>query len=267
MRFYLLCLIGFNFTVLPLAAQTVVLPTSAGGKASTISDKPDNALVLADKVRNVTEIGLSGYDAVAFDMRPRLTRGTPFLVPGWAMGEVLLGNQDQPIEGVLKFDIHNQQLRAMRPQGDSLILASHAIKTFMLRPTGPDGKPVERRFDQVPSGLVPSLGVAFAENLSTGNEVSLLKLQWKTILKGQVESTYNSNKPTDSYQINSQYYLRWADGSMTPVKPTSNSILAALAMRQAAAAAVEAQNKSKARTDAELAAIVRRVNDKSTTKQ
>jgi hypothetical protein len=236
--------------------------------SSTKNKSESEDLRTADKIRNVTDVRSDGYDVVAFDSRARLLRGTPFLVPGWAKGEVQLGGNSKPTSGVLKFDVSNHQVMALRPQGDSIILEAGKIKTFTLRTVGDDGKPTERRFVQIPGGMVPGATYSFAEEISAGNGVTLLMLQWKTFIKGQFETSYNSNKPVDSYQSNHQFYLQWADGTAEPVKPTLKNVLTVLADWPKATGPAEADSKSKARADAELAeALVQRMKLETNNRQ
>lgn len=264
MRIILLAL-GLNCFVLPGIAQTVVLPSEKAGTsadADAVKDAVTESTVV-NKMKDINANGPNGFDILPFDMRPRLVRGTPFLVQGWAMGEVMLEAAAKPTPAVLKFDIYNQQVRALRTKGDSIILAPEKIQSFTIRPTGSDGKPVERRFERLPGALVLQTPVAFAEDLSTGTELRLVKLQRKTIIKGQVDALYgNSNAPVDAYESSTQYYLRWTDGTYVPVKPNKASILAAVTLRQAAAVTAEMQDKTKLRSDAELGNMTQRINDK-----
>jgi hypothetical protein len=176
------------------------------------------------------------------------------------MGEVIFGTNTKTAAGTLKFDVFSQQVRALRPQGDSIVLAPDKIQGFTIRPTGGNGKPEERRFERLPNGTMTEAPLAFAEVLSNGNELRLLKLQRKTIRKGQFDTAYNSGTPEDFYQTMTQYFLRWSDGTVVPVKPTVSSIIGAVAPRQAAAAAAEMQKKIKAKSDAELGELVQRLN-------
>jgi hypothetical protein len=205
-------------------------------------------------------VGTNGYDVLAFDERLRPVLGTPFLVPGWAKGDVTLGANGKPVPAVLKFDIVNQELRVLRPQGDSIILAPEQLRAFTLTAMGPQGQPEARRFERLPGGLVPDVAVGYAENISATSELQLLKFQQKIILKTRVGSSYEGNAPAHAFQTKTQYFLRWADGTCVPVKPSRNSLLAAVASRHAALAAAEMQDNTKVRSDSDLAALVQRVN-------
>ena len=259
MEFKSLLILGFKFLVFSAAAQTVDTPVAT--PAPTKSDLQfSKEAALAVKMRDINEVTANATDVMAFDVRARLLRGTPYLVPGWATGEVLLGTATNAVAGRLKFDVYNQEVRALRPQGDSIVLSSVQVKAFTLRPTGPGGTALVRQFERLPDGLLPPLTVAYAERLSPGNELRLLKFQQKIIVKGAAQGSYNSNGAVDFFQSREQYFLRWADGSCVAVKPNRTSILAAVAMRQPAVVAAEAQAKTKPRTDEELANMVQRIN-------
>jgi hypothetical protein len=269
MRANLFILLGLSCVVAPVAAQTVIVPSAQNSPTASrdkIAREANAESRIAAKMRDINDISGEGLEAVPFDTRVRFVRGTPFLVQSWAMGDVQIENAPKPTAAILKFDVFNQQLRALRPQGDSIVLAPEKIKGFTLRPTGPDGKTMERHFERLPITLVPETEEAFAEDLSMGKELRLLKFQQKKIVKGQAAMAYGSNSATDSYQSSTQYYLRWADGTYMVVKANKASILSAVASRQAAAVAAEAQDKTKVRSDAELGAMVQRIETRLATK-
>lgn len=248
----------------PVAGQTVYLPSYKAQAEAIAREKASKTAgkeaALVNKMLAVNEVGTNGYDIVTFDNRVRAVRGTPFIVPFWTMGDVLLGTATVPRAGVFKFDVYTQQLRVLREQGDSIILDPARVQDFTLRPTGRDGQPVVRHFERLPSALAPEGPASYAEALSAGAELRLLKFERKTILKGHADSAYGNNTPVDSFQSSAQYYLRWADGTYVSVRPSKSSVLAAIAMRQTPLAAAELQDKAKARTDAELAAMVQRID-------
>ncbi|GAB3845645.1 hypothetical protein GCM10028822_04380 [Hymenobacter terrigena] len=254
-----------SLLVTPLAAQTVYLTpykskTDAAAHEKSMHDAArDGAIV--NKMNAINDAGPNGYDIVAFDSRVRGVRGTSFLVPTWSQGDVLLGTATKATPAVVKFDVYNQQLRVWRAaQNDSIIIAPEDVKGFTLRPTGAQGQPVERHFELLPNSLVPELPIAYAEDLSTGSEVRLLRLYKKTILKGHADSSYGNNTPIDSFQDATQYFLRWGDGTCTVVKPNRSSILAAFAVRHADKASAEMHDKTKLRSDADLGGLVARLD-------
>ena len=259
MEFKILLLLGFHFLAVSAAAQIVEPPV-----ASPVPTKPDlqfsKEAALVVKMRDINEVTANATDVMAFDARARLLRGTPYLVPGWAVGDVLLATATTAVPGRLKFDVYNQEVRALRPQGDSIVLSSAQVKAFTLRLTDPRGASLVRHFERLPDGLLPLLAVAYAECLSPGNDLRLLKFQQKVIMKGAAQTSYNSSGTVDFFQSREQYFLRWADGSCVAVKPNRTIILAAVALRQPAVVAAEAQVKIKPRTDEELATLVQRIN-------
>ena len=255
-----LLFLGFSCLVFPVAAQIIVpapVPATAGKKPDLELSKE---AALAVKMRDINQVSSNNTDVIAFDSRARALRGTPYLILAWTVGDVQLITAANVVPGRLKFDLYNQEVRALRPQGDSIVLTSAQVTAFTLRPPGPTGSPLERHFERLPTGAVPVLAVAYAECLSLGNEVRLLKFQQKIIAKGGTQSSYNSNGPVDFFQTREQYFLRWADGSCVAVKPNRTSILAAVALRQPTAVAAEAQTKPKPQTDEELAAMVQHIN-------
>ena len=265
MQNFWLLLLALVSAATPLSAQTVSNPMSKQPGAAPARDRTDKEAsaqaLTVSKMDAVNESGSVGYDIVAFDSRSRLVRGTPFVVAGWAMGEVVMGTSLKPMSGIFKFDTYNQQLRALRAQGDSIILSPERTQRFTIWPTGKDGKPVERRFERLPEYLIADKPIAFAEDISTGDKLRLLKFHYKNIIKGQAGSSYGNGHPVDAFNDNERYYLRWADDSYVFVKPNKASILQAIAVKQPAAIATELQDKTKARSDEELGTLVQRINN------
>ena len=259
----LLLFLALSCATTPLLAQTVANPTTQNVSSTdrTKSRKEfTNEALISNKAKDINEFGSNGYDVVAFDVRARAVRGTPFLVSSWAMGDVLFGTSPKPVAAVLKFDVFNQQVRVLRPQGDSIVLTPEKVQAFTLRPTGADGKPVDKHFVRLPGSVVPDLTSAFAESLFAGHELQLLKFQRKTILSEKADASYTNNKSTDSFITAAQYYLCWSDGSYAAVKGNKASVLHAVAQRQEVAAKAEANDKSRVRNDAELVELVQRID-------
>lgn len=262
MRAHPFLLAALSCLAVPAAAQTIPSPTPNQPAAGVSRlDNQNREAALVNKMRSVNDAGDFGYDVIVFNNRDRNVQGSPFLVGGWSNGEVRTSPGERVTPGVLKFDAFAHQVRLRRPAGDSIIIESARLRGFVLRPgLGGGAAAAERRFERLPDGAVPEVAAAFAETLSSGNEVRLLKLQRKFIVKGRSGSGGYTAATPDAFENLTQYYLRWADGTCVPVKPNSGSLLASVALRKPAEAAAEKLSKTKARTDAELAALVQRVD-------
>jgi hypothetical protein len=267
MKINFLLLLGACCMTTPMAAQTVYLPSNKSAAERGSRDKASKEAAaesrIVNKMNAVNDVSGMGYDIVAFDNRSVDVRGTPFLLPSWSQGDVMLGTATKAVPVILKFDVYSQQVRVWRPaQKDSIIIAPEKLQEFTLRPTGADGQILERHFRRLPEVLAPGLSAAYAEDLSEGNELRLLVFYKKTILKGQKPTAggYGSSAPADVFQNSSQYFIRWSDGTYIAVKPNRSNILTAIAQRQSPIVTAEIASKSKARTDAELGEMVARLD-------
>ena len=248
---------------LPIAAQTAS-PTPPPSKQAVAenasSTEASKASAVVTRMMAVNKVEAGSVDLVAFDSRARSLRGSPFLVPSWTTGEVVVSNSAKPVAGVLKYDVLNQELYVLRPKGDSIVLAADKVQAFKLHFKNANGQVTERAFERLPHALAPRSPTSYAEVIAAAPNLQLLKVHSKTLLKGQTVASYGNTTPVDVFQNTQQYFLRWADGACVPVNPNKTSVLNAIAERQASAVQEEWKNKAKARTDAELATLVLRVD-------
>lgn len=243
-----------------LAAQSMVGPVPAASPQNGTDHQIAKDAARVSKMDAVNAASNNSLDILAFDSREHNLRGTPFLVPVWLRGTVIPTSGAKPTVGMLKFDAAAQEVWVRRPQGDSIILASENVSGFLLQANELDNRPVERRFVRLRTGLVPGSNVAYAEVIAGGDQLNLLRLLRKTMIKEQGMPGYSVGKTTDVFRSDAQYYLQWADGTCAAVKPNKNSILGAVAARQPAVAAA-AHSKTRFRTDAELGEMIVQLND------
>lgn len=189
--------------------------------------------------------------ALGYFMAPRANaavQGDVFLMPNWVPGQLLLSGNAKPIEAPLKYDIHNQEVRAQRPNGDSVAVSVTRVKEFTL---------ATRRFVCYPAPALPvEVGGGCAEVLANGTHAQLLKFVRKVIVKQTAQGgSYASNSSIDALEEQKYYYLRWADGRFVPMRLKRASLEQALTGQPAALAALKAR-KGNLGSEADLAAAL-----------
>jgi hypothetical protein len=179
-------------------------------------------------------------------------KGTPFLLAYWAPAKVQLAAGGNPIATSLKYDVYRQELRVKRPQGDSVTVPLTKVRDFSLTGNG-----ATRRFVCYPAAtLPPETGGGCAEVLADGTHAQLLKFLRKEIVKQAGESSsYASASMVSVLEAKTSYYLRWADGHLSPLRLKRASLEQALAGQPAALAALKTQ-KGSLSSEADLAAAV-----------
>jgi hypothetical protein len=189
--------------------------------------------------------------ALGYFMAPRANgavQGSVFLMPTWAPGQLMLNGNSKPIEAPLKYDVHNQEVRARRPNGDSVAVPVARVKEFTM---------ASRRFVCYPAPTLPAeAGGGCAEVLADGTHAQLLKFVRKAIVKQAAQSgSYASSSSIDVLEAQTTYYLRWADGRFVPMRLKRASLEQALAGQPAALTALKAR-KGNLGSEADMAAAV-----------
>jgi hypothetical protein len=198
--------------------------------------------------------------ALGYFMAPRANaavQGNVFLMPAWAPGQLLLNGNTKPIEAPLKYDVYNQEVRARRPNGDSVAVPVARVKEFTM---------ATRRFVCYPTPTLPAdAGGGCAEVLADGTHAQLLKFVHKTIVKqAEQGGSYASNSSVDVLEVKTAYYLRWADGRFVPMRLKRGSLEQALAGQPAALAALKAR-KGNLGNETDMAAAVGAIDPLLTT--
>ena len=224
--------------VLILAFACLALPFSGMAQVSDLHTDPRGGT-------------LNDRFALGYFMAPRANgavQGSVFLMPAWAPGQLMLNGNSKPIEAPLKYDVHNQEVRARRPNGDSVAVPVARVKEFTM---------AARRFVCYPAPTLPAeAGGGCAEVLADGTHAQLLKFVHKIIVKQASQSGgYASNSSVDVLEAQTTYYLRWADGRFVPLRLKRSSLEQALAGQPAALAALKAR-KGSLGSETELAAAV-----------
>lgn len=189
--------------------------------------------------------------AQGYFMAPRdnlTVEGSVFLLPGWTPGRLQLNGNAKPLDAPLKYDIYNQEVRAKRPNGDSVAVAVMRVQEFTL---------ATRRFVCYPAATLPSeTGGGCGEVLYESPAVQLLKFERKTLEKRAAAGSYATAATVPVLEAHTNYYLRWtADKRLVALKPKRASLEQALAGHPAALAALKVR-KGSIGTEAELTAAL-----------
>lgn len=192
----------------------------------------------------------NGYALPAPDRNE--VKGNAFLLPYWSPATLQLAAGGTPVSTSLKYDVYRQELRVKRPQGDSVIVPLNKVRDFSL--TG-NGAP--HRFVCYPAAtLPPETGGGCAEVLADGAHAQLLKFVRKEVVKQAGESSsYASASTINVLETQASYYLRWADGHLSPLRLKRASLEQALAGQPAALAALK-NRKGSLSSETDLATAV-----------
>jgi hypothetical protein len=217
---------------------------------------------VSENTRARTEEVENGYDVFAFNSRDKSVRGTPMLSSQWQPAEILLVGNAKPLSAPAKYDMYQHQLRVRRAQGDSILLPATRVQEFSLSQLDASGNRQPHRFVRYESSSLPTeLNGAYAEVLSGGNSLQLLKFWNKKLIK-EAENTTNisSTSTIQRYDESNKYYVRWAnDGRLIPVRLKRGSLKDALATQPDALKVLEEQ-KGSLSTEVEVAAAIVAIN-------
>ncbi|QIX62996.1 hypothetical protein HER32_18185 [Hymenobacter sp. BT18] len=208
-------------TLAALATLALALPAAAQQATGSALGDQENLRLLSGGDVNAA--------IITVDKRYEGVRGTPFLLPVWASGNLLLASQKQVAGVPLKYDVYNQQLMAKRPAGDSLWVELRNIREFTLTdPRALPGQANQRRFRRFSGapGLPPRTD--FLEVLHDSGPYQLLKRPGKQLVKANYQQAYSADKPYDELVDNTDYYLLSPQGTLSPVKPAAKALLSAV---------------------------------------
>lgn len=212
MRFFrsLLPLFSFSGAALTAASQTPAPPQSGLDRQVNI-----------ESLVNGRAASLPTGDNVEL-------RGTPYAIPRWLTGRLVLNNTLPLAPIPLKYDVLHQRLlmRADFKTADSLLLDDHLVTRFALdEPASAQGPARTRQFRRFADAPEPRARLAYVEVLHEGR-YALLKQYLKTLHKADYQSAYNTDRRFDEIEDAQLYHLRLPDGRILPVKLNLKSVLA-----------------------------------------
>lgn len=211
LRFSLIILLsGYAATV---AAQTV-------SSTTTPTDEAVRDNQITDRIRAYNALG----EYIRFDNRDRRIKGSPFLFRGWKKADLRLVDNKQLADVPIKYNIYRRELRALRPQGDSIIVSRMQVLSFVLHDMTIQG-PKDRLFRRFIDLDAPEFSAEYFEVLAEKEGVQLLKLEYKSYQAGNTAGTYGTTMQGPSYADERNYFLRVGTSPvLQPVRMNGKSL-------------------------------------------
>ncbi|WP_375443676.1 hypothetical protein [uncultured Fibrella sp.] len=154
------------------------------------------------------------------------TKGSPFVLSGWAPGELTLEGGKSIKTGLFNYDIINRLVNLKRSAHDSVVYDMATVKQLILQPTG--FAPL--RYEHVPDLITDevSLKTDLLRIIQQGT-YSLVELPVRTYIKAPTKQAYGGlGEAANEYRDESAYYLIRPDHTVERVKLTKKSLVKAL---------------------------------------
>jgi hypothetical protein len=163
-----------------------------------------------------------------FDWRYQGLKGTPYLLPYWAKGYVMLANGQRYDRGLIKFDAYRQELVLIQPPArpDSIVIDRDRVSWFVIEPADSGSAIVFRHFTNLRSND-PDLLDTYYRVLYNGSH-SLLQRISKQFRPANYKEVYSPDIRFDSFVDQSTYYVLGSDRRISKVKLSAKSLLAAV---------------------------------------
>lgn len=158
------------------------------------------------------------------DIRDLKTKGSAYLLRGWAPTDIQLAGNRSFKAVPAKYDVYQRELRVRRPQGDSIVLDNSSLLQFTMLENTPQGvhPRVFRRYPQLSDA---KLSRYYFEVLHEKDGTQLLKLTQKTLEKGNRSVSYNGGSAADYFEDKVSYYAYTAtNNSLRPVKLNTKAL-------------------------------------------
>jgi hypothetical protein len=153
--------------------------------------------------------------------------GSPYLLPGWALGTVAMRTGNVQRQQWLKYDLSAGRLLWRRPQGDSVELFTTMVREFTLRDSATHQTHVFRLYPAVQTEQ-PVLRATFFDVRYDAGRTALLRhltRQVRTQSSGGAMTTIKKSE----WSSKTVYFLKLPNQTLVPVRLSSRSVLEALA--------------------------------------
>ena len=183
--------------------------------------------------------------------------GTPYFLPNWSNGQIVLTGGKQYTNVPIKFDAHRQALILLRPQqgNDSIIVNRATVLGFQLD-NGNGQSYVFRRYAGLKSSDA-TVADGYFLVLHEG-KITLLKRVAKTIQGADYKGGYANGNRYDAYQDANTYYLLKPDQTLTKMKLSEKSLLDALGDQKDALKAFVKQENLKFKTESDAVSLLKK---------
>ncbi len=187
---------------------------------SPLNEQENLRLLAGNDVNTVVMVKNKMYEGL---------RGTPYFLPNWSTGDILLSTNQRVVNVPLKYDVYARQIMARRPKGDSIWVDQGRIVEFTLNDAHAlPGQAVTHRFRLFSNLPNQPNRPEFLEVLHPSGPYSLLKRPVKTLYKASTQQAYSADRPYDELVDAPEYYLLNPQGTMTLIKPSQKALLAAV---------------------------------------
>jgi hypothetical protein len=200
--------------------------------ASHVAVAQTNVPIGLDAERNLMELG-NGTNATTvrtYDNRYEGVKGSPFFNEEWAKASITANNTRYENVDV-KYNAREGNVLYRNPEGSEYILEARKIDQFVLK----DNKTQrEYTFKKVPvlASKEPSLLHGFAAVIYEGNNLQLLMVPKKNLVKANFKGPYTSGNTYDELQDEQVFYLIGPNQTVNKVKLNKKSLLKALSDKQ-----------------------------------
>ncbi|MBC5773389.1 hypothetical protein H8S95_04870 [Pontibacter sp. KCTC 32443] len=174
-------------------------------------------------------------------------KGSPFIFDFWYDATIISTN-NQEFENIkVKYNIHLNEVLALRPTGDSVALNNNFIKEFVIT----DLKMNKIRFKRLPNINTnnASLRNAFVNIIYEGKILFIAEVKSKILKAEKVQGGYGTYRETDEFTKETTYYYIDKDKSPIEVKLNKKSLLTVLSNKQDAIKAFISNEKIDANTE------------------
>ncbi|WBA42652.1 hypothetical protein [Hymenobacter canadensis] len=202
---------------------------------------------------------LNNYDYINRELGHRRdgqpATGSPFLLPGWALGTVLLRTGNVQRGQWLKYDLSAERLLWRRPQGDSVELFTTLVREFTLRDSATHQTHLFRLYPEVKTEQ-PVLRATFFDVRYDAGRTALLRHLTRQVRTQSSNGAMTTVKKSE-WSSKTVYFLKLPDQALVPVRLSSRSVLDALAPQyQAQASAYVSQQQLNLNKEADVVRLL-----------
>jgi hypothetical protein len=209
------------------------------------------------KLDPLTKVGIQTVGGVStgsnvftqFDERYEGLKGTHYFIPTW-LGADLFSESGQLLRKnvPVKFDIYNNELVMLKPDGDSVAVYP---ASFII-----NDEPFDSKYQFVKSpNLISKSGKDLSDSyvlvLYKGKN-KLFKYLKKNFVKADYKQPYGENRPYDSFEDRSEYFLVKENGKVSRIKAQKSQVIKDLGRNQDKVEAYIKTNKLDLKSDSAI---------------
>jgi hypothetical protein len=174
--------------------------------------------------------GTNATTVRTYDNRYEGVKGTPFFNEEWAKASITANNT--LYENVdVKYNAHEGNVLYRNPEGNEYILEAHKIDQFILKDNKTKRDYTFKKFPVLAS-KDPKLLYGFAAVIYEGNNLQLVMVPVKILVKANFKGPYTSGNKYDELQEEQVYYLIGPKQTVNKIKLSKKSLLKALPDKQ-----------------------------------